>query len=119
MPKTQFKSSEDVAKDYMIDLIGGSIVMVPRRISLGGIKACRIHDLLHEFCVTKAKEENFLLLVRGYDELSTFNVPQNLRCLSANSEPEHFTELERLKRELLEFHKDFACDGNIMILVLS
>ncbi|CDP08422.1 unnamed protein product [Coffea canephora] len=69
--KIEGKSLEDVADNYLMDLIGRSLVMVTRRRSLGGIKVCRIHDLVHEFCVAKAKEENFLQIFHG-DELLTF-----------------------------------------------
>ncbi|XP_027060899.1 putative late blight resistance protein homolog R1B-17 [Coffea arabica] len=75
--KTQFKSAEDVANDFLMDLIHRSLVIVSKQRSIGGVKACRVHDLLHEFCVTKGKEENFLQLVRGYDEINTFRVPRN------------------------------------------
>ncbi|XP_071907002.1 putative late blight resistance protein homolog R1B-16 isoform X2 [Coffea arabica] len=88
--KTQFKSAEDVANDFLMDLIHRSLVIVSKQRSIGGVKACRVHDLLHEFCVTKGKEENFLQLVRGYDEIYTFRVPRNLRRLCINSNPEHF-----------------------------
>ncbi|XP_027172047.1 putative late blight resistance protein homolog R1A-3 [Coffea eugenioides] len=73
-----------------MDLIHRSLVIVSKQRSIGGVKACRVHDLLHEFCVTKGKEENFLQLVRGYDEINTFRVPRNLRRLCINSNPEHF-----------------------------
>ncbi|XP_027157096.1 putative late blight resistance protein homolog R1A-3 [Coffea eugenioides] len=88
--KTQFKSAEDVANDFLMDLIHRSLVIVSKQRSIGGVKACRVHDLLHEFCVTKGKEENFLQLVRGYDEIYTFRVPRNLRRLCINSNPAHF-----------------------------
>ncbi|XP_027060908.2 putative late blight resistance protein homolog R1A-3 [Coffea arabica] len=88
--KTEFKSVEDVANDFLMDLIHRSLVIVSKQSSIGGVKACRVHDLLHEFCVTKGKEENFLQLVRGYDEIYTFRVPRNLRRLCINSNPEHF-----------------------------
>ncbi|XP_027060909.1 putative late blight resistance protein homolog R1A-3 [Coffea arabica] len=88
--KTQFKSAEDVANDFLMDLIQRSLVIVSKQRSIGGVKACRVHDLLHEFCVTKGKEENFLQLVRGYDEICNFRVPRNLRRLCINSKPEHF-----------------------------
>ncbi|XP_058192237.1 putative late blight resistance protein homolog R1A-10 [Rhododendron vialii] len=56
------KSLEAIAQDYLIDLIDRSLVMVARKSkSHGGIKACRIHDLLRELCLKKAEEDNFLV----------------------------------------------------------
>nr|XP_027077521.1 putative late blight resistance protein homolog R1A-3 isoform X2 [Coffea arabica] len=72
--KTEGKSLEDVADDYLMDLIGRSLVMAAQQRSLGGIKTCRIHDLVHEFCVKKAKEERFLQILHG-DNLLTFTGP--------------------------------------------
>ncbi|XP_058193911.1 putative late blight resistance protein homolog R1A-10 [Rhododendron vialii] len=58
------KSLEAVAEDYLIGLIDRSLVMVARkRKSHGGIKACRIHDLLRELCLKKAKEDNFFVKI--------------------------------------------------------
>ncbi|XP_071914018.1 putative late blight resistance protein homolog R1B-17 [Coffea arabica] len=68
--KTEGKSLEDMADNYLMDLIGRSLVMATQRRSLGGIKVCRIHDLVHEFCMAKAKEENFLQILHGYDLLT-------------------------------------------------
>ncbi|CAI9089199.1 OLC1v1023720C1 [Oldenlandia corymbosa var. corymbosa] len=79
--KSEFKSLEEVATDYLMDLIGRSLVMVFWKRSIGGVKACRVHDLLHDFCLTKAKEENLFLLLRGYDELSAFHKPCRRLCI--------------------------------------
>ncbi|KAL3509019.1 hypothetical protein ACH5RR_028420 [Cinchona calisaya] len=72
---TGSKRLEDLAEEYMMNLIGRNLVMVAKQRSIGGVEACRIHDLLHEFCKAKSKEENFLQVLREYDELSTFNEP--------------------------------------------
>ncbi|GAA0173155.1 antimicrobial response protein [Lithospermum erythrorhizon] len=49
-------SLEDVAKKYVVDLITRSLVIFSKERSLGGVKTCRVHDLLHEFCKEKTKE---------------------------------------------------------------
>ncbi|KAL3497903.1 hypothetical protein ACH5RR_040635 [Cinchona calisaya] len=90
--QTQSKSLEDKAKDYLMHLVSRSLVMVAKQSSTGGVKTCRIHDLLHEFCVEKAKEERFFQLLKGYDELSGFNEPHNLRRLCIYSRQDHFKE---------------------------
>ncbi|KAL3509036.1 hypothetical protein ACH5RR_028437 [Cinchona calisaya] len=87
---TGSKRLEDLAEEYMVNLIGRNLVMVAKQRSIGGVEACRIHDLLHEFCKAKSKEENFLQVLREYDELSTFNEPPNLERLSIWSKVEHF-----------------------------
>nr|XP_027062113.1 putative late blight resistance protein homolog R1A-3 [Coffea arabica] len=105
--KTQLKRSEDVANDYLMELISRSLVIVSKPRSIDGVKACRIHDLLYEFCVTKAKGEKLLQLVRRYDELSAFTMPCYLRRLCIDSKPEHFDNLRLFSsaiRCLLLFH---------------
>ncbi|XP_070015849.1 late blight resistance protein R1-A-like [Nicotiana sylvestris] len=57
------KSLEDIAEGYLENLIGRNLVMGTRS-SGGNIKACHIHDLLHDFCKERAKEENLLLWIK-------------------------------------------------------
>lgn len=59
--KSGIKSLEEVAREYLEDLVARSLVIVNKRsFSSGEIKECRIHDLLHEFCLRKAEEERFI-----------------------------------------------------------
>lgn len=60
---------EDEAEDHLKGLIDRNLVMISRKKSKGGAKSCKIHDLLLEFCLEKVKEENFLQLINGCDEL--------------------------------------------------
>ncbi|XP_057488182.1 putative late blight resistance protein homolog R1A-10 [Actinidia eriantha] len=57
--ETGEKCLEDVAEEYLKELIGRSLVLVSRRRYDGGVKACSIHDLLRDFCIKQAKEECF------------------------------------------------------------
>ncbi|KAL3509039.1 hypothetical protein ACH5RR_028440 [Cinchona calisaya] len=87
---TEPKRLENVAEEYMMDLIGRNLVTVSKKKFLGGVKACYVHDLLHEFCKSKAKEGHFLQLLQGSDELSIFSEPRNLQRLSIWSMLEEF-----------------------------
>ncbi|CDP19634.1 unnamed protein product [Coffea canephora] len=75
--KTEEKRLEDVADDYLKDLVGRSLVMVSERRTMGGAKACRVHDLVHEFCVKKAKEENFLHVLHRRNDRFILTGPSN------------------------------------------
>ncbi|XP_071938349.1 putative late blight resistance protein homolog R1A-3 isoform X2 [Coffea arabica] len=88
--KIEGKRSEVIAEEYLMDLIGRNLVMVSKSGSIGGVKTCYIHDLIFEFCKAEAKEKNFLQVLRGYDELSTFIEPPNLPRLSIRSNGEDF-----------------------------
>ncbi|KAM7497604.1 hypothetical protein LguiA_022018 [Lonicera macranthoides] len=66
---------EDVAEDYLMDLINRSLVIVSKNGSTGRIKSCIMHDLLRELCLRKFKEENFMQQLYKYDENSTPTSP--------------------------------------------
>lgn len=68
--QNQEMSSEDVAEEYLEDLINRNLVMVGQFRSNGKIKTCRIHDMLHEFCKKEAAEENFFQEIKRFDQRS-------------------------------------------------
>ncbi|CAI9105453.1 OLC1v1004380C1 [Oldenlandia corymbosa var. corymbosa] len=90
--KVKGKRIEDVAEDYLNTLVGKSLIMVAKRRWDGGVKTCRVHDLLHDFCLQKVQDEQFFHVLKGYDELSAFNEPRNLRRLCIHSEQQEFNE---------------------------
>ncbi|KAK4715320.1 hypothetical protein R3W88_013658 [Solanum pinnatisectum] len=64
------KTTEDVTQYFFEDLISRNIVMAMERRPNSKVKRCRIHDLLHNFCLEKSKQENFLNQInRGVDML--------------------------------------------------
>jgi len=72
---TGHKFSEDVAEIYLEELIDRCLIQVARRRTDGGVKTCRIHALLRDFCISESAKEKFL-------EVST-----NVNILSANKSP--------------------------------
>ncbi|KAJ0725259.1 putative P-loop containing nucleoside triphosphate hydrolase, leucine-rich repeat domain superfamily [Helianthus annuus] len=62
---------EDVAEECLMDLIKRSLLMTSRIKSDNQVKTCRIHDLLRDFCLRKAEEENFLSNNYKYGMLSS------------------------------------------------
>ncbi|KAK4402254.1 putative late blight resistance proteinR1B-23 [Sesamum angolense] len=59
------KSLEELAEDYLSNLIKRSLVEVRRRNGNGEIKSIVIHDMLRELSVQKAQEEKFLQLMNS------------------------------------------------------
>ncbi|XP_016480519.1 putative late blight resistance protein homolog R1A-3 [Nicotiana tabacum] len=51
---------EKLAPNLLHDLIDKNLVVVSTRSLCGRIKACRIHDLLHDLCLREAKSEMLL-----------------------------------------------------------
>ncbi|GAB4850700.1 hypothetical protein Ancab_039914 [Ancistrocladus abbreviatus] len=55
------ESLEDLAEQFLLELICRCMVQIARRSkSTGKVKSCRLHDLMRDFCMTKAKEQCFL-----------------------------------------------------------
>ncbi|KAK1358477.1 NB-ARC domain-containing protein [Heracleum sosnowskyi] len=63
-------SLEDVAKDYLMDLISRCLVVVGKKGLNGSIRTCRIHDLLRDMCLRKAEEINILSNMYKYNKHS-------------------------------------------------
>nr|XP_027099106.1 putative late blight resistance protein homolog R1A-3 [Coffea arabica] len=59
--ETEGKRLEDVAEDYLMDLVNRSLVTVAKKRSDGGIKSCNMHDVLRELCLKKTNEKKFVL----------------------------------------------------------
>ncbi|XP_055809374.1 putative late blight resistance protein homolog R1B-16 isoform X2 [Solanum dulcamara] len=88
--QTEAKSFEDVAVDYLMNLVRQGLVMVCQRSSEGVVKRCKVHDRLHKFCLAKANHENFFQLMERYGDVSTplgggidpsdSNIPLSLTC---------------------------------------
>ncbi|KAL8551750.1 hypothetical protein ACS0TY_000716 [Phlomoides rotata] len=58
--KEEGKSVEDVAKEYLMELIDKDLVMVAKRGSDGGVKACVLHELLRDLCSKICEDEKFI-----------------------------------------------------------
>uniref|UniRef100_A0A7N2LM41 Uncharacterized protein n=1 Tax=Quercus lobata TaxID=97700 RepID=A0A7N2LM41_QUELO len=59
---TRNSTLEDVAEDYLENLIDRSLIQVASRRTDGGVKTCRIHDLLRDLCISESKEDKLSIL---------------------------------------------------------
>ncbi|KAI5669582.1 hypothetical protein M9H77_19435 [Catharanthus roseus] len=57
--------SVDVAEDYINELVNRSLLQVARRNANGSIEQCRIHDIVREIILSKAKEHGIITVVKG------------------------------------------------------
>ncbi|KAJ6347736.1 hypothetical protein OIU76_004259 [Salix suchowensis] len=55
---------EEVAEDYLNELIKRSLLLVVEATSDGRVKTCRVHDLLREIMITKAKDQDFVAIAK-------------------------------------------------------
>ncbi|KAF8388701.1 hypothetical protein HHK36_025381 [Tetracentron sinense] len=65
------ETPEDVVEDYIEDLIERSLIQVAAKRSDGKIKTCRMHDLVRDLSLSKAKEANFVHVYENIDSTST------------------------------------------------
>ncbi|XP_022867986.1 putative late blight resistance protein homolog R1A-10 [Olea europaea var. sylvestris] len=72
------KSLEEVAKEYLEELIDRSLIMVRGQIYTGEIKTCSIHDTMRELCMRKAQEEKFLYVANHEFDISSEVVKNQL-----------------------------------------
>ncbi|XP_047942471.1 putative late blight resistance protein homolog R1A-3 [Salvia hispanica] len=63
------KGVEDIAEEYLIELVDKSLVMVAKRRSDGGVKSCTLHDLWRDLCFRRSTEDNLLKSVKSNDNL--------------------------------------------------
>ncbi|KAA8532451.1 hypothetical protein F0562_032484 [Nyssa sinensis] len=124
----EHKILEEVAEDYLMDLIDRSLVVVSRRGSNGGIKTCRIHDLLRDLCLRKSQEENFLQHISPYSYLFSNdqrrlsihpNVIHLLRFESSAPQVRSFFSFSLLSNEFFWRHLQFISEAFKLLRVLS
>ncbi|XWS49319.1 hypothetical protein CRYUN_Cryun13aG0153500 [Craigia yunnanensis] len=58
------KTQEEVAEDYLHELLSRSLMQVSGRTSDGRVKTYRIHDLLREIIISKSKDQNFAAIAK-------------------------------------------------------
>ncbi|KAF3647366.1 putative cytochrome 86B1-like [Capsicum annuum] len=63
------KSLEEVAIDYLEDLIGRNLIQARKRKFNGEIKACGMHDLVHEFSLIEAEMIKHMHVKRTFPPL--------------------------------------------------
>ncbi|XP_065617257.1 toMV susceptible protein tm-2-like [Quercus suber] len=77
------RNMEDVAEDYLEELIDRSLIQVATKRLDGGVKTCRIHDLLRDLCISESAEEKFLE-VRSDVNLSAISISRRISIHHAN-----------------------------------
>ncbi|XP_027079286.1 putative late blight resistance protein homolog R1A-4 [Coffea arabica] len=75
--QTEGKSLEEAAYDCLLALINRSLVMVTKKGTMNGAKACRLHDLVYDFCAEKAKEQGFLHFIHSWEDPFSLTGPSN------------------------------------------
>ncbi|KAJ9160170.1 hypothetical protein P3X46_025595 [Hevea brasiliensis] len=65
------ETMEDVGEQFLEELANRCMVQVSERDHTGiGIKKCRMHDLMRDMCVSKAREESFLGVIEHQKDIA-------------------------------------------------
>ncbi|XP_039130863.1 disease resistance protein RPP8-like [Dioscorea cayenensis subsp. rotundata] len=68
------ETMEEVAEEYLEELVHRSLIQVEDRNVLGVITYCRIHDLLLDLAISEAKGTNFLLVTKASNNINEGNI---------------------------------------------
>ncbi|CAA3022791.1 late blight resistance homolog R1B-17 [Olea europaea subsp. europaea] len=66
---------EDIAEEYLEDLVNRNLVMVGKRRSDGKVKICHVHDMIHDFCKEEAAKQNFFHETKHFNQCSNSSAP--------------------------------------------
>ncbi|XP_057763766.1 putative late blight resistance protein homolog R1A-3 [Salvia miltiorrhiza] len=91
------KRLEEIAKEYLKDLIGRNLVLRSTRYK----KRCQIHDLLRDLCLREAKKERFYNTALDNEDISVLPPMSQARSLTWNDQQ----ELSPLNMSLLRIVK--------------
>ena len=80
------RDRDDVAEDYLYELIDRSLVQVTSVEANGGAKTCQIHDLLRDLCISESKEKKVFEVCTDNNIL----IPTKPRRLSIHSHMRHY-----------------------------
>ncbi|KAJ4775008.1 Disease resistance protein (CC-NBS-LRR class) family [Rhynchospora pubera] len=69
VPQIQNRTLEDTANSFLEDLVQRSMIQVSDRDVDGSILLCRIHDVLRDLAIQKAKDDNFLMVCSKSEDL--------------------------------------------------
>ena len=93
---------EDVGEDYLEELIHRSMIQVVKRKWDGRVKSCRMHDLLRDLAISKAKDSKFFE-VRGNIFAYPFN-PRRLIAHDSQNISQHLSNCHRLRSLICSIH---------------
>ncbi|KAJ4769620.1 Nbs-lrr resistance protein [Rhynchospora pubera] len=68
IPQEDTRTLEETAMCFLEDLVQRSMVQVSRKDFDGSIQFCRVHDVLRDLAIQKAKEINFLIVCSKPDD---------------------------------------------------
>ncbi|XP_078162254.1 disease resistance protein RPP13-like [Carex rostrata] len=106
IPAEESRTLEDTAESFLEELVQRSLVQVITRCHANSITSCRIHDLLRELAIQKAKEDNFLTICSNPEN---WNSSSKARRLAV-----HYSGCDELMKHANPNLRSLLCFGELM-----
>ncbi|KAK3200171.1 hypothetical protein Dsin_023586 [Dipteronia sinensis] len=112
------KTLEDVAEDYLNELIGRNLVVVSKWDFDGQVRFCRVQNLIREFIISKSKAENFVKVLAAESDSSS-STDYKIRRLSIHHSKTRWSDMSGLRRvrSLFIFEWDDSLHSGILTLL--
>ncbi|XP_042010409.1 putative late blight resistance protein homolog R1B-23 [Salvia splendens] len=115
------KSLEQIAEENVDDLICRNLLNVDKRNHMGGVKTCRVHDMIRAFCISKSKDQNLFQQIKLNKQTGVLEPPvsevKNLhrlcfqsdlsKFLSENPNGPHVRSFLCFYKESVELEKEY------------
>ncbi|XP_027120748.1 disease resistance protein RPM1-like [Coffea arabica] len=120
-------ATTDIAMRYLKELINRSLIQIKDTWGYGQLKACGLHDFLHEIIISKSKEQNFTTIATGYCTRWPVKV-RHLAIHNFTDNPQDFSSLKCLRSVEIFRYEDplttsflskFLCGGPKFLTVLD
>ncbi|KAL2959471.1 hypothetical protein AAZX31_18G268500 [Glycine max] len=105
---TNIPEPEYIAEEYLDELVDRSLIQVVSRTSDGGVKTCRIHDLLRDLCISESKEDKFFEVCGEVDFQIRDSCP---RKLSLHGTLFHFSSSSAVSDYSITGTRSLLCFG--------
>ena len=114
------KNLEEVAQQYLMELISRSLVLVSSFSTDGKVKACRVHDSMHEMIRLKIKNTEFCEYIDEHNHLEPSGTIRRLAiATSSNGLIGSIEESQHVRSILFFTNKVLSEDFTIRLLAIA
>ncbi|CAM0951138.1 unnamed protein product [Alopecurus aequalis] len=83
--RSETRTEEEVAEDYLNELVNRCLLQVAKRNEFGRVRECRMHDVIRVLALSKSKEEMFSVVYGSSKTTSSLGKARRMSIQSADS----------------------------------